>query len=186
MLDRLKRAFGGANRLPDAIDDSARRAIRLIEKGPHPEQVFLCAQAGGRLLTFQYPEQQGPSILLFSTGFYAADYLGVTGVEADVARFALGALPQLAKKWIQLGAATFVLNRCPRCSVAVVGSTENLLNLEGFLYTWATDRVSRAHKGEQLTRTAFTAIASGNLNAAMDALGESAITWTAAFRNFIS
>jgi hypothetical protein len=172
MLQKLK-SWTGRRATPTVpADEVTSRALRLVETGPHPERIFLCAQEGGGLLTCKFGDQPGPSMLLFSSPYYAIDYINETGVEADVAHMQLDALPQSAASWLEAGADTFVLNRCPRCDVALIAETQHLKNREVFLKLWAVDRATRAMKGEQLATSAFSLIGDDDLDGALHQLRE--------------
>ena len=51
MLDRLKTLLRGRAEHAPAVDEVTDRVKRVVEKGPHPTEIFFCAQAGGRVLS---------------------------------------------------------------------------------------------------------------------------------------
>jgi hypothetical protein len=85
--------------------------------------------------------------LLFTNGHHVIDYLAVTGAEASICEFKTDDLPEIAKAWAASGAKAWILNRCPRCAVALTVDIATLWTKEGFLKVWAVSEATRIWKG---------------------------------------
>lgn len=169
MFDHSTSLAGGS---ADEITHNAERALKLVESGERPEHVYVCVQNRERLLLWEHSDGQGRSVLLFSTPHQAMDYAGATGVEADVGALAVHALPRQTELWKQAGVGSFVLNRCPRCSVGVSYDLQHLADADDFLRTWAVNSVTRATKGEEIALAALSLFDGGDVAAALEQLRE--------------
>lgn len=169
MFDHSASAIGGS---ADEIDRIADRTLKLVESGERPERVFVCVQNRESLLAWDDPDDQGQSVLLFSTPHQAMDYAEATKVEAELGALALDTLPRRAELWRQGGAASSILNRCPRCSVGVSHALQHLANPGDFLKIWAMNSVTRASKGEQIAISALSSFDDGDVGAALEQLRE--------------
>ena len=56
--------------------------------------------------------------------------------------------PTTVQSWISRGASSFIVNRCPRCSVCLAGELRDLLAGDSYVKIWAIDQATRSCKGE--------------------------------------
>ena len=133
---------------PQAVQEVSRRIQLLIQAGKHPEWLFLCGTSTG---TVTFVVEQKPVMLLFTTWHAARDYLRATSVPGEVRQLKFDAVPQVSPGWIAAGAERFILNRCPRCNIAVIGSFHGL-TAEAFFTNWATVQATRWFMGERKVR----------------------------------
>jgi hypothetical protein len=151
-------------KLPEWTEEGRRRAELLLQSGPFPEWLFVCATEEGTLTLNQTPGQ--PSlVLIFSTPFFAQDYLRATKVDARVRQFQRSSLPEMARKWIVGGSTKFVLDRCPRCRVMNALSLDAVQNDKTFLQVWATFRAAKMVQGGRKFREAMPLIGTARARA---------------------
>jgi hypothetical protein len=139
---------------PAKVEEVQRRTKQMLESGAAPEVLFL-GQTGNSSLMFQHGPGKKPAMLLFTTQYAAQDYIRTTGAGTHVGLFKVDALPELARHWNSLGCDSFILNRCPRCTLCLVGSTDIFSSKEHFRACWAADRATRSVQGEILVRSAM-------------------------------
>src|ERR1035441_7951679 len=123
--------------VPPRVDPAAIEEVRVLTDkilaAPNPPKSLLFAGAPPHgFLTFTVPSF-GPAVLLFTNGHHVIDYLAVTGAEASICEFKTDDLPELAKAWAASGTKAWILNRCPRCAVALTVDIATLWTKDGFL-----------------------------------------------------
>ena len=124
---------------PAKGEEVTRRTKEIIASGMTPEWLFVC-KSGGSLPTFQHAPNKKPAMLLFTTPFAAQDYIRATGTGANVGQLKVESLPEPARMWLSSGSDVFILNRCPRCKVFLLGAIKVLLSKEHFVACRAADR----------------------------------------------
>jgi hypothetical protein len=142
---------------PAKVAEMERRAVELLKTGWAPRSVFVCQAKVGQVV-FRYDQGKRAAMLMFSTPYFAADYIRVTGLAATVGEVKVEALHRVAETWISSGVAGFFLNRSPRCQHPRQSliTTKVLLAQEqaAFHKVWAIDRSTRTYLGGNLVRAA--------------------------------
>jgi hypothetical protein len=132
---------------PESVKEVKRRAELILKSGQVPPWVFICGVSGG-ILTFQPGTGKKPVMLLFTTPYAAQDYIRATKATAEVRQLKFDSLPGIAPGWIAAGADTFVLNRCPRCTVMTTVGTHVMKEMDKLLEVWAICRATKLYQGE--------------------------------------
>jgi hypothetical protein len=164
---------------PAKVEEVQRRTKQILESGAAPEVLFL-GQLGNGSITFQHGPDKKLAMLLFTSQYAAQDYIRTVGTGTHVGLCKVDALPELVRYWNSLGCDSFILNRCPRCSHFLVGSTDILLSKEQFRACWAADRATRTVQGEILVRSAMEHMKQKNSPRSERTLSRSATTSTVA------
>jgi hypothetical protein len=142
---------------PEATKEVSRRTDLILKSGRAPEWIFICVvQSGGGIITFRPGAGKKPVMLLFTTPHAAWDYIRATKTAAEVRQLKFDALPEVAKGWIAAGVESFVMNRCPRCSVMNLFSIQELTENDRLLRVWALLAAVRSYQGELKVREFFT------------------------------
>lgn len=140
---------------PEQVKEVIRRTQQIREAGRVPEWLFCCRRGPGSLAVPGGPDNK-PAVLLFTTQPDAQDYIRFTGAAEKVAALKLESLQEAAQGWISAGCGSFILNRCPRCNIAVTYRVQLALSKQDFLAAWAVDRATKSVSAERLVRSAMT------------------------------
>jgi hypothetical protein len=158
--------------VPAAVKEVVlQRTQKLIQANKLPEWLFVATYPSSQGLVCISSEDGSPrALLLFTSSLLAKDYLHATGTRADVGSLKTEDVFGVAKQILSAGADSFILDRCPRCNVATLIPSANLLNREKFLACWAAHSVARTWKGEQLVRQRMGHVSNKSWDKALAAL----------------
>jgi hypothetical protein len=129
-----------------------RRAKEMLAAGMKPMALYLAVTQTGQLI--HIPNGDHMTLLMFTSGFAAMDYLKYLGLSGGVHEFMFESLPKYIGGARRAGTHSFVLDRCPRCpqyaAVLINEQTE-----EQFLSFWAFHRATRNLLVERRIRAYF-------------------------------
>jgi hypothetical protein len=139
-----------------------------LAAGPKPELLFLCATAGGGVVTLQASPKDKPVALVFTTALAAMDYISEKKMAAQVHSVKFEEMPEMSRKWLAAGAGGLALNRCPRCSVILSTPIAEVANREKFVMFWALRRAAQIWFGQKAVRQYLAAKETAARRAAME------------------
>jgi hypothetical protein len=153
-LQRAIEANRAAIQNSPAQQEINQRTKLLLESGNHPKGYFFAATPDTKaLVIFQSKEPPRKAMLFFSSPFLATDYLRATNTQGAIGHIPVEALPQMAPKWRAAGVDSFLLNRCPRCPLALFyPPVDGVITDRQLLLAWSISKAVSTWRGQQLMR----------------------------------
>ena len=132
--------------------EEVQRRAKLLRESEHVPKVFfyLVEPTKGILILLKH-ETQKP-ILLFSSPFFAQDYLQFSKLNVAIAGVPMESFATTAQKWRANGVDSLVIDRCPRCPVATVVSPQSAMNWDQLILMWSIERGIKNWRAEGLIR----------------------------------
>jgi hypothetical protein len=137
--------------LTAAKPEVERRAKQMLDAGKRPKDLYLAIDATHNELIVYRTNTGKNTLLIFTSGRSARDYMKTTTIEGGVHWFAFESLPAYIERWRKEQADYFVLDRCPRCPRFAAINLEGITQ-ESFLVAWAVHKATRSFQAERIIR----------------------------------
>lgn len=131
-----------------------RRVNKILNSGVVPEHIFYgVIPAENQVIVMMPPGTEHRTLMLFSSGFIATDYLRANRLTAVVGMFKPSALATLAESWKASGVDSYSFNRCPRCTpLSFICPKDGLLTEKELRLMWAVSVALKGYRGEMIVR----------------------------------